>query len=393
MTKAGRRGRKYESEMEKYRKWFTTGTVRTRYRNASKLKKYCEWRGKTPQQLIDEYAQARKTVNTYNEWKREIRKKIVEFYNTLISKGYKINTARTEPLGILRFYTDNCETVKGATKEFDSVQIPTDEYVFTQDGLRKIFYYADLEGQTLLSLAIALGYSSIDFLTLEAEKLKNLVNEATDKKLDFIQFIGKSRAKTSIQPRSHLTPETLQCLKDYLPLLEKKYGTLPKYLWASNHREAHLTNQGLNKKLRTLVENANVKTFGKKVRFHLLRKFLYSRLQVENRDIAKVICAKKVSASDITYIPELNKECLRVFREVYKNISLNGDITGKTKTKQAEEIEALKTEVEELRLFNRMLTQTYGQELVKKARIALQEGRLSSDAFKKMLKMIEKRAK
>jgi len=171
-------------------------TKRSQYCNAVKLGDYCKWAKTTPEQLLEEYVKARKSVNTLKDWERDTRTKIIEYYNWLKAKGYKINTERTKPLGILAFYSENCETIQDVTKEFDSVQIPTDEYVFTQEVLRKIYYYADLEGQTLLSLAVALGYSSIDFLNLEAEKLKSLVKEAEDKCLEFMQFIGKSRAKT-----------------------------------------------------------------------------------------------------------------------------------------------------------------------------------------------------
>jgi len=265
---AGRKGHEFEYNMEEYRKWFTTGSVRTCYRNATKLKKYCDWIGKAPQQLIDEYAEARKDVTAYNEWKRETRKRITEFYNWLRASGYSVNTARSTPLGILRFYSDNCETVKGATKEFEAVQIPQNEYIFAQDDLRKVFYYADTEGKALISLAVALGYSAIDFLELESQKMKDLVTEAKDKHLDFIMFIGKSRAKTSVQPRSLLTLEATDSLSDYLEILEKKHGKLPKYLWTSNGGDAHLTNQGLNKKLKTLLEKANINTYGKQVKFH-----------------------------------------------------------------------------------------------------------------------------
>lgn len=379
---AGRKGREYESDMEKYRKRFTTGNVRTQYRNAVKLKKFCQWIGKTPQQLIEEYAEARQNVTAYNEWKRETRKTIVEFYNWLITSGYKINTARTTPLGILAFYSATCETVKGVTKSFDAVQIPQNEYAFNQDDLRKIFYYADTEGKTLISVAVALGYSAIDFLELEAQQMKNLVTEAKDKNLDFIMFIGKSRAKTSVQPRSFLTLEAIDSLTDYLELLEKKHGRLPKYLWASNGGTAHLTNQGLNKKLRALVERANVKTYGKQVRFHGLRKFLYSRLQAKNRDMAKVITAKKVSASDITYIPDLDAECERIFRETYKDISLNGDITGKTREKQTEIIEKLEARIKDLEMFNRMLQQSYGDDIVQKALERMKKGKITEKQYK-----------
>ncbi len=159
MSKAGRKGNGYETNMEVFRKYFSRGKKRSQYRNAVKLKKYCKWTSKTPEELIKEYVEARKSVNTLKDWERDTRSKIIEYYNWLKTKGYKINYCRTLPLGILAFYSENCETIKDVTKEFNSVQIPTDEYVFTQEVLRKAFYYADLEGQTLLSLAVALGFA------------------------------------------------------------------------------------------------------------------------------------------------------------------------------------------------------------------------------------------
>ena len=353
MPEAGRKGNGYEAQMEYFRQYFSRGKKQTIYKKAIKLKKYCIWLDKTPEQLIQEYAEARKSVNTLQDWKRDTRSEIISFYNFLKQRGYKINSARSLPLGILAFYSENCETIRGVTKEFDAVQIPTDEYVFTQEVLRKVYYYADLEGQTLLSLAVAFGYSSIDFLNLETVTLGNLVKEAIDKDLDFIQFIGESRAKTSIQPRSHLTPEAIHSLKDYIPYLAKKHGgTLPKYLWCNGREDTHITNTGLNKKLKRLFRKANIETYGKKIKFHCLRKFLYSRLQAKNRDIAKVITAKKVSASDLTYIPNLDAECLRVFKETYKEIALNGDISGKTKKEQSERIQKLEQAINQIETEN-----------------------------------------
>jgi hypothetical protein len=386
---AGRRGAEFEKAMLEYRKWFTTGNTRTQFRNANKLKHYCEWIGKSPQQLIDEYAEARKDVNTYNVWKRDARTKILEFYNYLKSQGYEINTARTQPLGILAFYSAHCETVKDVTKNFDAVQIPENEYAFSQEDLRQVFYYADTEGKALISLAVSLGYSAIDFLELEAQKLKDLIAEAKDKHLDIIGFIGKTRAKTSVQPRSFLTPEAIDSVSEYLTAIERKQGKTPKYLWCNHQLDKHITNQGLNKKLKTLLEKANVKTYGKQVKFHGLRKFLYSRLQAKNRDIAKVITAKKVSASDITYIPNLDAECERIFRETYREICLNGDVTGKTRKTQEEIIEKQNKRIEELETFNRYLTQAYGEDIVQKALKRMNKGEITKPEFEDIKQRFE----
>lgn len=267
--------------IEEYRKWFEGQTKTTQNRNARKLKAFCEWIHKTPQQILKEYEDA----TDKKAWQRERKKEIEAYYNYLKQKGYKINYCRTEPLGILKFHTRHTETIREGTKCFDAVQIPENEYVFTQETLRKAFYYSDLENQTLLSLSVALGYGSADFLELECEKLRQLVKEAKDNGLDFIQFVGKSRAKTSVQPRSHLTPEAIHCLTDYLPLLEKQHnGKLPKYLWCNEKGDSHITNEGLNKKLKRILAKANIETYGKQDKFHCIRKFLYSRLQAKNRE-------------------------------------------------------------------------------------------------------------
>jgi integrase len=350
-------------DIEPYRTWFKGQTTGTTNKNARKLKQFCDWLGKSPETLLQEY----EATTNKRAWQRDCKNQIQAFYNHLLSIGYKVNTARTNPSGILAFYSRNCETIKDATKLFAPPQIPENELIFTQEMLRKTYYYSDLEGQTFLSLAVCLGYSAIDFLNVEAEKLQNLVKEATDKGLEFIQFIGKSRTKTSVQPRSHLTPEALHSLKDYLAVLEKKYGVLPKFLWCNENPDRHLTNEGLNKRLKRILKSANIETYGKKVRFHLFRKFLYSHLQAKNRDIAKVITAKKVSASDLTYVPNLDSECLRVFKETYKEIALNGDLTGKTKQKQEQRIHELETQVTELKTFIKVMTMINEKETITKA--------------------------
>ena len=57
--------------------------------------------------------------------------------------------------------------------------------------------------------------------------------------------------------------------------------------------------------------------------------------------MAKIVCGKAVSISDMTY-EEVEEQAEKVFRLAYKDISLNGDVTGKVKPRQAEEIKELK---------------------------------------------------
>jgi hypothetical protein len=162
------------------------------------------------------------------------------------------------------------------------------------------------------------------------------VKEAKDKHLDFIMFIGKSRSKTSIQPRSFLTPEAIENLSEYLKMFEKQNGgKLPKLLWNG------ATNDTLNDWLKALIKKANIDTYGRVVRFHAVRKFVFDTLSKMDETIACVITAKKTNASNITYRTSLDSECERIFKESYKQIALNGDVLSKAKLEQSQEIEKL----------------------------------------------------
>lgn len=325
-----------------YRKWFT-GKAHTIQRNAQELRNFCEWIRKNPEQLRSEYVEARKTVESLDDWKRETKNTVLTYYNYLKKKGYSINTARTCVSSVLAFYSQNCEKLLGITRELDPPQIPENEFIFTQDALRKMYYYGNATEKAWLSSAVCLGYSSVDFLALETGKIANLVKEAKEKHLDFIRFIGKTRTKTSIQPRSFLSPEAIDSLNEYLKILQNKYGgKLPVYLWNG------ATNDSLNDWLKALVKKANIEAYGKQVQFKGLRKFLYDVLARMDETVACVVTGKKVDASKITYRTSIDQECERVYRESYKLFCLNGDVTGKAKREQTERIEQLESALGQL---------------------------------------------
>jgi hypothetical protein len=318
-----------------YRKYFNTKKSSVD-KSALELWHYCEWIGKTPEELIQEYVNARLDFGKLQDWRRETKNAILRFYREQKAKGYKVNMARSSIIGIMSFYSQNCEQIKGITRELDPVQIPDNEFVFNQEILRKLYFYGSAFEKAWLSCAVSLGYASCDFLALETEKMANLVREAKDKHLDFMGFIGKTRSKTSVQPRSFLTPEAIENLSEYLRILEKQnQGKMPKLLWEN------ATNDSLNDWLKALVRKSNVDTYGKDVRFHAIRKYVYDTLSKMDETIACVITAKKTDASKITYRTSLDSECQRIFKESYKQFALNGDVQGRTKAEQAEKITQL----------------------------------------------------
>ena len=339
-----------KDRIEDYLKFFHRGKHSTRYTNARNLRKFCNWAKKSPQQLIDVYDKA-KAKNDLDAWERDATNEAIDFYNWIreqtnprTGKKYKINYCNTTASSILAFHHQNTRALEGVMDSFAPTQMPTDEYRFSQDDLRKMFYYGDTEEKALISLAISYGQGSKDFLNLECQKLRDVIGEAREKGLDFAKWIGEAREKTGIQPVSFLTPEAIESVNEYLTLLEKKHGKLPRYIWCNSKPNRHISNEGLNKKLRRLVSKANIKTANKRVIFHTIRKFTFSRLRRIDKDMAKIVCGKSVSVSDMTY-EEVEEQAEKVFRLAYKNISLNGDVTGKVKQRQAKKIEELENAV------------------------------------------------
>ena len=156
-------------------------------------------------------------------------------------------------------------------------------------------------------------------------------------------FIGKSRSKTSVRPRSFLTPEAIDNLSEYFKMFEKQNnGTIPKLLWNG------ASNDSLNDWLKALMRKANIDNYGKDVRFHAIRKFVYDTLSKMDETIACVITAKKTDASKITYRTSLDSECARIFKESYKLFALNGEVQGKSKAEQAKKIEELENSLRQV---------------------------------------------
>ena len=166
-----------ETKSKNILKYFHRGKHSTRNTNSRNLKKFCNWARKSPQQLIDAYEKA-KAKNDLDAWERDRINEILEFYNWIrvqinprSGKKYTINYCNTTASSILAFHHQNTRALEGVMDSFAPTQMPTDEYRFTPDDLRKMFYYGDTEEKALISLAVSYGQGSKDFLKLECQTL------------------------------------------------------------------------------------------------------------------------------------------------------------------------------------------------------------------------------
>ena len=108
------------------------------------LRKFCEWIDKQPEQLISEYKQA----EDKEEWAKEMGYKVVDFYryvrsqtNPKTQKPYSVNYARNATTSVRSFFKRYARQVMLDNGSIPKAQLATGEHKFTQQDLRKMFYY------------------------------------------------------------------------------------------------------------------------------------------------------------------------------------------------------------------------------------------------------------
>jgi hypothetical protein len=295
--------------------WLKEITESVRYRYSSRLDEFLEWVKRTPEQLVEEY----KASTDKEAWAKKWGSIVLQYYQARLSAGYSINSARADSVAPRSFFSSQCQEVKIQRGKIAKAQIATGEHSFTQDELKKTFYFGDVKQKAILSTAVSLGWSSIDFLSLERSFIEPYVKKAREEKLDFVQFIY-TRQKTDETAICHLMPESIESLDAYLKTIPED----AKFLWysPSNHNEP-LTNKALNDILKGMVKQASIMTTGD-IKFNLLRKFTFSTLQRfgMTESESRVCVGKTVSPDILTYLINLKDTLLEKYKKAYHGLTL-----------------------------------------------------------------------
>ena len=295
--------------------WLKEIKESVRHRYSSRLDEFLEWVKRTPEQLVEEY----KATIDKDAWAKKWGSIVLQYYQARLSAGYSINSARADSVAPRSFFSSQCQGVKIARGKIAKAQIAMGEHSFTQDELKKMFYFGDVKSKAILSTAVSLGWSSIDFLSLEVNFIKPYIEKAKAEKLDFVQFIY-TRQKTDETAICHLMPEAIESLDAYLKTIPKD----AKFLWysPSNHNEP-LTNKAINDILKGMVKQASTMTTGD-VKFNLLRKFTFSTLQRfgMTESESRVCVGKTVSPDILTYLINLKDTLLEKYKKVYHGLTL-----------------------------------------------------------------------
>lgn len=292
---------------------------RTAYINRGIFKQYLEWLGKSDTEIVREYKEAKDK----QQWNKATKNQILQFQAWLTKeKGYAQNTVRTRIQILRAFYNSQCEQIKNLKGKIVKQTIARGEHIFSLEDMKALRDIGTLRGKAMISTAISLGWETSSFLSLEREFVKRLVARAKSQKEDFMLF-ETIRAKSGEMRLGILTPIALYDLEKFLKATEKK----------ATEKLFKISDRGLNKWLKSMVNKADIKTIGS-IKFHLIRKFLMSALSRAglNEFEIDLVLGKAIEPSKITYLQTLKNDAFEKYKKAYpQHLSLTQDINGSAK--------------------------------------------------------------
>jgi integrase len=278
--------------------------TRKEYRNG--LQKFSEWFGKSADEILQMRREDLKSEETFR--RKRFEREIEKFHAYLKQKGSSTNSARTLCLGIrqfFRYYEVPILLRRGS--EVGKTVLTDKTYPLTIEDLRRMFAVADLKQRVMLSMAKDLALRIGDFLQIKREQLPSLDQEPP------IPFDIMTE-KEEVLAKGHLSGETVDLLKIYLPTVKDK---LNPYLFPSNG-EHYLDEDTIGWNLKELAKKAGLTIpKGKRLTFHAFRKLFIStgkNLNIDP-DVIKALCGKKVDTDILTYMTTVQ------WREAFSKIA------------------------------------------------------------------------
>ncbi len=257
---------------------------------------FSEYFGKTRNEVLKLRLQDWKSDDLHQ--KRRFAREIEKFHRWMINKGYTINSARANTIGILQLFRFFEMPVTTLSDEVKKTTITTKDFVPRVEQYRRMFKVADdLRARLIISMGKDLGWRIGDFSKIRKDQLPDLEQEAPI----LFELITE---KEDVIAKSFLSQETVDLLREYLPTVENNPNP---YLFPSN-RERYFDPESINRVLRELAAKANVTIpKSKRLRFHAFRKRFLSECANLHIDVntAKILVGKSVSKDMLTYLSEV----------------------------------------------------------------------------------------
>ena len=307
------------------------------------INKFCEWFCQSPREILemrkDDLTQRPdENLIEYRNRAARFEKEIEKFHGHLMKQEYQTNTARGYTIGIrqlFRFYQMpiRMRTGSRATKTV----LTSQSFPLRIEHVQRMFEVADLRERIILSLATDLGLRISDFINIKKADLPSLDQEPP---IMFDVMTGKEH----VVAHGFLSAETVELLQVYLPTLQKKENP---YLFPSNGKRP-ISDEWLNRLLKKLAENAQIKLNGKRITFHCFRKmFLSTSIDAAiGLTAGKKLCGKAIPQSDDTYLTTVK------LRDKFVQLKRLLTIVPQVKSERMEQISQLEAAIEQLHKAN-----------------------------------------
>jgi len=309
------------------------------------LKKFTAWYGKDANTILKERFEDLQSqdMNTRRRFNREIEK----FHRHLKREGYTQNSAVAYTEGIRALFRFYDMDVKDLPTEVTRKVRTVKDYVPTVQQYRDMFNAGNILDRTIISMALDLAWRIGDFATIRKDMLPNLEQD-TPIPFDLLT------EKEEVISKSFLSAQTVQLLKTYMKTLPKDNPCL-----FPNGNGSHYDPEAINKRMKVLAKKVKIKIpRSKRLRFHCFRKRFLSECANANIPIttAKILVGKSVSTDMLTYLSEVeHKKAFELVHERLRLTEVKATLNARDK-----EIEALKKEIEELKILNRGLLRALG---------------------------------
>jgi integrase len=281
-------------------------STKKEYRNG--LTRFAAWFGKSADEILELRKADLKLEDSFQ--RKRFERELEKFHAYLKEQGAATNSARTLCLGLRQFF-NYCEVgikLKRGSAVGKSV-LTEKSYPLTIEDLRKMYAVANLRERVILSLAKDLGIRIGDFVKIKVSDLPNLDSEAP---IGWDIMTGKEE----VLAKSHLSGETVELLKTYLPTIAGK-----EFLFPTNGKHG-IDEDTLGQGLKALAKKAGIVIpTSKQLTFHTFRKLFIStgkNVGVSD-DVVKALCGKSVESDIRTYMTGIQwKEAFSKIADVLK---------------------------------------------------------------------------
>ena len=312
---------------EEVKTWLRTVSPRTQHNYFIVLKRFCEFSGKNPRQLILE--RDREVKNSEPNSRTGIRNLILDFREYLEKKGYAPKTINAYDGSIRSFFTSvlgKAGMVNVKNYRNRNVVIKRD-LVPTLDELKRMLDVGNLEEKFRIIFVAQTGLRISDALKI---KIGNIQRELDLRKVPLaVRFLPEKEKETVGERITFLAKDGGEILTRYLEW-RKHIGekiTLDSPLFASRTKRGTkaLSQQKFNKMLKNIAIKAGLNGNGKYgiLRAHSLRKFFVTQLTnhgVEDK-IVNFFIGHKIPEVDRVYWDRRVEELRKIYADRQQHLN------------------------------------------------------------------------